>query len=344
VSPNAAGASDESTGEGASGEPPRADNLVNRTIDRADRLQQRWAPAGFTVAALKKFGDDRGGNHCALISYYGFFALFPLLLAMVTILGYVLEGNPELQQRVVDSTFSRFPVIGDQLRQNVGSIKGNWFALVVGIGLALWAGLGATQAGQDAMNEVFGVPLLERKGYLVRQLRGLETLAVIGVIILATTALGSGSTWVHAGGWLGRIGYVAAVLVVNGLSVFALINVLCHERQRWRKVWSGAVVAAFGWTVLQFLGSWYVGRVVKNATQTYGVFATVIGLLTWIYLQARIFVLAAEVATVADGRFWPRALVREHPTDADVAVADLIAAREDRMRDSERARRAVSEG
>jgi inner membrane protein YhjD len=310
----------------------RPDNLVNRTIDRVDRLQQRWSPAGFTFAALKKFGDDDGGNHCAVISYYGFFALFPLLLVLVTILGYVLEGNPDLQQRVVDSTFAHFPVIGDQLRQNVGSIKGNWFALAVGLLLAIWAGLGATQAGQDAMNAVFAVPFLERKGYLVRQARGLATLAVIGVIILATTALGSGATWVHAGGWLGRVGYIVAVLVVNALSVFALTNVLCHERIAWRRLWSGAVVGAVGWTVLQFLGSWYVGRVVRNATQTYGVFATVIGLLTWIYLQARIFVLAGEVATVADGRLWPRGLVRERPTDADVEVAELIAAREDRLR------------
>jgi uncharacterized BrkB/YihY/UPF0761 family membrane protein len=114
------------------------------------------------------------------------------------------------------------------------------------------------------------------------------------------------------------------------------MNVLCDERLPWRKVWSGAVFGGIGWTILQFLGTLYVGRVVRNASQTYGVFATVIGLLSWIYLQARVFVLAAEVSTVTDGRLWPRSLVREHPTDADVKVADLIAAREDRMRASDR--------
>jgi membrane protein len=312
-------------------------NVVERLVDRVDGFQQRFSPAGWTMAVLKKFGDDDGGNHCALISYYGFFALFPLLLALVTILGFVLDDNPQLQHDIVDSALSKFPVIGDQLQQNVGSIKGSWFVLVVGVLLAIWAGLGATQAGQNAMNAVFGVPLLERKTYVVRQLRGLVTLLVLAVIVLGTTALGSGSNWVEAGGWVGRAAYVLAVFVVNALSIYALMNVLCHERLGWRKVWSGAVFGGIGWTVLQFLGALYVGRVVKNASQTYGVFATVIGLLSWIYLQARVFVLAGEVSSVTDGRFWPRSLTREHPTEADVRVADLIATREDRMRDSERA-------
>ena len=318
-------------------EPQRADNVVNRTVDRLDGFQRRFSPAGWTMAVLKKFGDDQGGNLCALISYYGFFALFPLLLALVTILGFVLEGNPQLQHDIVDSALSKFPVIGDELQQNVGSIKGSWFALVVGVLLAVWAGLGATQAGQNAMNAVFGVPLLDRKTYVVRQLRGLVTLLVLAVIVLGTTALGSGSTWVAVGGWVGRAAYVLAVFVVNALSIYALMNVLCHERLPWRKVWSGAVFGGIGWTLLQFLGTLYVGRVVRNASQTYGVFAIVIGLLSWIYLQAQVFVLAGEVSTVTDGRLWPRALVREHPTDADVRVADLIATREDRMRESERA-------
>jgi YihY family inner membrane protein len=209
--------------------------------------------------------------------------------------------------------------------------------LAIGVLLAIWAGLGATQAGQDSMNAVFGVPKLERKGYVVRQLRGLLTLGVLAVIILGTTALGSGSNWVEVGGPFGRAAYVIAVFVVNALSIYALMNVLCQERLPWRKVWSGAVFGAIGWTLLQFLGTLYVGRVVRNASQTYGVFATVIGLLSWIYLQARVFVLAAEVSTVTDGRLWPRSLARERPTDADVKVADLIAAREDRMRAADRA-------
>ncbi len=321
----------------AEAEPQRADNVVNRTVDRIDGAQQRFSPAGWTMAVLKKFGDDRGGNHCALISYYGFFALFPLLLALVTILGFVLDGNPQLQHDIVDSALSKFPVIGDQLQQNVGSLNGSWIALVVGVVLAIWAGLGATQAGQDAMNAVFGVPVLERKGYLVRQARGLVTLLVLAVIVLGTTALGSGSNWVKAGGWVGRVGYVVAVFAVNALSIYALMNVLCHEHLPWRKVWSGAVLGGIGWTLLQFLGTLYVGRVVRNASQTYGVFATVIGLLSWIYLQARVFLLAGEASTVTDGHLWPRSLVREHPTEADVKVADLIGTREDRMRDSERA-------
>ncbi len=117
-----------------------------------------------------KFGDDNGGRLAAQLTYHGFLSLFPLLLVTVTVLGYVLDGRPVLQEKILDSAVSQFPIIGDQLRQNATSLRGNVWALVVGIGTALWGGLGATQAGQDALATVWNVPRRDRAGMTGSQL------------------------------------------------------------------------------------------------------------------------------------------------------------------------------
>ncbi len=316
--------------------PERDDNLWNRIWDRIDDFQRRVTPLAFALGVIKKFDDDRGNPHSALITYYSFFAIFPLLLVLVVVLSWVLDGNPRLQQDIVDSAIAKFPVIGDEIAENIGHLRGNGFALGIGVLFALWAGLGATHAAQDAINTVLGVPFLRRQNFWIRQLRGLGTLALLAVIVLVGTALGSGTAWARMGGDLGRIGYWVITLTVNTISVFALTNILCHQRVRWKRFWTCALFGGVAWTVLQYLGAVYVGRVVQGASRTYGLFAVVIGLLSWVYLQARLLLTAAEVAEVANGRLWPRALVRERPTEADVKVADLIASRDERIRETER--------
>ena len=59
-----------------------------------DELQQRHAWLAFPVAVWKKFGDDQAGNLAALVAYYAFVAIFPLLLVLVTVLSIVLKNDP----------------------------------------------------------------------------------------------------------------------------------------------------------------------------------------------------------------------------------------------------------
>ena len=143
---------------------------------------------GFPLGAGKKFGEDQAGNLAALISYYTFFSIFPLLLALVTILGLVLKGNLELQHRIVGSALAQFPVIGNQIRDNIGSLGGNWLALLAGVGGALWAGMGAVDAAQNAMNSVWDVPIRDKPKFLTRRLRSLTMLVVIGGGLFLTAA------------------------------------------------------------------------------------------------------------------------------------------------------------
>ena len=86
-----------------------------RMTERVDRFQQRHPGAGFPVAVVYKYADDDGHFLAALITYYAFLAVFPLLFLLSTVLGLVLRGNPELQQQVLDSALRELPVIGPQL-------------------------------------------------------------------------------------------------------------------------------------------------------------------------------------------------------------------------------------
>ena len=318
------------TTDGSANPPEGTGGAVGRLTTRLDLVQQRWAPAGFVHGVARKFGDDRGGQYAALMAYYGFLSLFPLLLVMFAILGFVAQDNPELQQRIVNSALSKFPVVGDQIRSNVGSIQGSVWAVVVGSLVALWAGLGATQVAQDAMNAVFGVPELQRESFLLKRLRGLGTLAVLGVVVLASSFVGTASAWLGVQGLLGQSLWFVLTLLVNVAAVAALYVVLVHERMGWRRVRWGAWFCGLGWTLLQLVGATYVARIVHNASKTYGVFATVIGLLSWIAIQAQLFIYGAEVATVADERLWPRSLTAASPTEADVRAARRLVRRDAR--------------
>src|SRR5438445_3639050 len=94
-------------------------------IKRFDRYQQgrRWL--AIPMAVVKKFGDDQGGNLAALVAYYAFFSLFPLLLVLVTILNYVLQGDPATQNSIKSSVLAQFPIIGNEIKQNIHELHGH---------------------------------------------------------------------------------------------------------------------------------------------------------------------------------------------------------------------------
>jgi len=286
---------------------------IERIKERADAFQREHGPAGFVFAVVKKAGDDKGSQLAALITYYGFFSLFPLLLVAFTILGFVLQHNPSVRDDVATTLQQRLPLPGI----SADSINGSGFALVIGVLLTLWSGLGATQVAQDALNTVWDVPRTKQPTFVKKRLVGLGILAVIGLGLIAATAASSLS------GFLGPaagVGGVAASVVLNTLVIAMLFKLMVERDLTWAEIRVGAFVGGVGWAALQLIGSWYTQRLVDNADKTYGTFAVVIGLLSWIYLQSQVFIYAAEVASVSSRRLWPRALVADRPTDADRKV------------------------
>jgi len=283
-----------------------------------DRFQHRHRLLGFPLAVFQKYSDDDGGSLAATISYYAFFSIFPLLLVLTTTLGFVLGQNGDLYKSLVDSALGQFPVIGQQLRTH--SLQGSGLALGLGIAAALWAGTGVFLAAQRAMNHVWGVPYTRRAGFVSSRLTALGLLLVLGGGLLATTVLAGLGSFGGDFGVAWKIGSIALSTALNFVLFWVGFRLLTAPEVTWRQLRGGAIVAAVAYAGLQALGGWYVGHVVKGATQTYGTFALVIGLLSWVYLAAHITLLAAEANVVAARRLWPRSfslVIEQPPTDAD---------------------------
>jgi len=283
-----------------------------------DRFQQRHRWLGFPLAVLQKYSDDQGGYLAATISYYAFFSIFPLLLVFTTILGFVLGGHGSIYKSLVDSALGQFPVIGRQLKTH--SLNGSGLALGLGVAAALWAGMGVFLAAQNAMNHVWGVPYRARPDFFRQRLRALALLLLLGGGILASTVLAGLGSFGASYGIAWKIGSIALSTVLNVGLFWVAFRVLTAKDVTWRQLRGGAIAAAIAYEILQALGGYYVGHAVKGASSTYGTFALVIGLLSWVYLSAHITLLAAEANVVATRRLWPRSfsiVIEQPPTDAD---------------------------
>ena len=289
---------------------------ARRIAGTIDAWQRRHPLGGLPVAVLKKFSDDRGSSLAAVIAFYAFFSLFPLLLALVSILGFVLEGDPSLRNDVLDTALARIPVIGDQLRDQVQPLEGSGIALAIGLAGALWAGLGVTLALGRAFAEIWDVPRVEQPSGLKARARGLLLLAILGVTLVGATA----ATGVAVGGDLGPGVQEAAAMVLslmgNVLILVVVFALLTPRPRTLRELAPGVAIAALGLFVLQSVGGWYVDLTISNATSTYGTFALVIGLLSWFLLAAHVLLLAVEANVVLRWRLWPRSLTGElEPAD-----------------------------
>src|SRR3954447_6160949 len=129
-------------------------------LRRVDTTQQRFTPTAFAVGVAKKFGDDRGGALAAQLAYYGFLSIFPSLLVLTTVLGFI--GNRDVSKSVIGSTLSQFPVLGEQIGKNVAHpLSGSGIGLVFGLLILFYGLLGSTQAAQNAMAQVWNVPAVK---------------------------------------------------------------------------------------------------------------------------------------------------------------------------------------
>jgi membrane protein len=289
---------------------------VQGAVRRADKVQRRKPFLAFPLAVLKRFGEDRAGQLAALIAYYGFFSLFPLLLAFVTLSGMLFEQS-DMQDRLVDAALSQFPVIGDQLRANLQSLPDKGVALALGIGGALWAGLAGIKAAQNAMDHVWDVPMKRQPNFPIAVLRAVLMLLTLGVFVLLASFLGGVAAGAEEAPIRVRLAGIAGTLSLNFLIFLVAYRVLTVEDVRWRDVFVGAVFAGIVWTVLQALGGFVIGHKLESAKETYGFFAVVIGLLTWIYLGAQVTLIGAEMNVVRTRRLWPRALDPQRMMEAD---------------------------
>ena len=299
-------------------------NSAESAIRRVDRFQQAHGAFGFPFAVMQKFGNDQAGGKAALITYYGLFALFPLLLLFTTIVGYLAHNNEKLRTELVDSALGNFPIIGTQLQSQAHPLTGSAFAVVVSSVLLLYGALGVGLATQNAMNKVWNIPYVRWPSFFMRYLRAVGVLALLALSTIGSTVLTGFATLVSHG-WVARGLLLSGSIVLNFVLFLLALMVMSAEHLSLRDLGLGAALAAVFWQVMQLIGSWYIGRELQRSTDTYGFFAVVIVLLAWIYLGAQLFLLAAEINVVQRYRLWPRSITQPPLTAADKEVFERLA-------------------
>ncbi len=301
---------------------------LDERLHALDGFQQRHRRLSFVAAVVKKFGDDQAGQLAALISYYAFVSLFPLLLVFVTILGFVLEGNPSAREDIEQGTLGQFPIVGDQLKLH--SLSGSGVALAVGLVGALLAGMGVTNAAQNAFNRIWDVPFKHRPNFLLTRLRSLGMLVALGLLTIVSTTV-AGFVGSSAPGVLEAVGAVAVAFAFNLILFMAAFRLLTAADVGWRALLPGVVAAAVFWQLLQSLGGFYISHVLRRTEPLYGTFALVLGLLAWLYLGSQLVIFAAEINVVRVRRLWPRSFLSAPLLEADKRALTSSAEVEERV-------------
>jgi YihY family inner membrane protein len=294
-------------------------------VKRFDAYQQQNRALRIPFAVVKKFGDDQAGSLAALVAYYAFFSLFPLLLVFVTVLGFVLSGDPSAQKSVENSVLGQFPIIGGR----IGALHGSGFALAIGVVTTLLAGFGVTAAAQNAFNRVWAVPFKARPNFLQSRLRSLlVVLSLGGLFVVGTAATGLVSGGL--GGPLLKVAGIVLSLAIDFVLFMLAFRLLTSAELEWRALVPGAIFAGVAWAVLQALGGFYIHHVVSKASNTYGTFALVIGVLTWLHLGAQLTLYGAELNSVMARKLYPRSLLGPPATNADQTTLRALAEVEER--------------
>ena len=246
------------------------------------------------VGMLDGWRLHQSGRNASLLSFWGFLSIFPLMIAATTVLGLVLDGNEDLQEDIIDSALADIPVIGSQLANDPSSLDGSWLVLIIGLATALWSGTRAFVGAQLAFDDIWEVPVDDRDPMPKQRGRALVGLTLIGGAHIVSLTL---STLVQVAGLHVGAGVLLAIagLAINIAVIAAMMRYLTSASPSWNDVWPGAVIAGISYAVLQHYATALVTQITDNASDTYGQFALVLGLVTWLGLIAIATLMSGEL-------------------------------------------------
>jgi membrane protein len=284
-------------------------------LQKVDTAQKSTAVTSVAVATFKKFKEDQTTNMAAMIAFWAFFSIFPLLLVLVTVLGWVLPASDK--NNVLSHVANMFPLLDTS---SIKGLTGSWWAFVVGVVTSLWSGIGVVRVTQTAFDSVWEIRYHERPGLLSQVVRSASVLATIGAGLVLTTLISGLVTGSSSGVNLGPAGHIAGYVVSAVLDVglfLAAFRMLTDREITIRDVAPGALLSGVIFFILQQLSAFIISRHLHSAQATYGHFATVITILWWFYLQAVVTLLGAQLNVVLKERLHPRSVADAPQTDAD---------------------------
>lgn len=303
-------------------------NPFDRLLAWLDAKQQKQRRYAFPYAVIKKYGDDEAGHQAALITYYGFLSLFPLLIVATSVIDLISQHNEHLRENLLSNIDKYFPIVGEQLQSSVHGNSKTGVALVIGILVTLYGARGIADAVRSVLDHAWAIPRARRTGFPMSIVKSVGLLVGAGFGLILTgmltsvTAAALGHTW-----------YVKVLSVAINLGllyiIFMYVYLVGTSRRFARKsLRMGAITASVGLLLLQFLGIFLIKHQLHNLQGLYGQFALVLAILFWIYLQAQVFTYAVEINVVHAYKLWPRSLTGKTLTAADEKAYRLLAKKE----------------
>ena len=296
-----------------------------------DGFQRRYRWVGVPYAVQKKFGDDHANLVAVALAWYGFTAIFPLLLVVVTLFGFI--GKASIGNGVIN-TLHQFPVIGSSFnKESSTALHGSTVGLVVGLLGLIYGAQGVTQTAQLAMATVWNIPQDQRTGFLPRLGRSLAGLITIGGAFLIN-AFVSGYLTGGTSNYAIRIPIIVGLLLINAAFYFATFALLTAKVIGPRGLLPGSVLGSVVFTALITVGAGLLTHQLKHTSNTYGAFGAVIGIVAFLLILAKLSLYAAELNPVLSRNLYPRALpLGGEPTEADLQVLSQLVHQEKRRDD-----------
>lgn len=290
-------------------------------IQKLDSFQRRHLLSAFIFAVIKKYGDDEAGHQAALLTYYAFLSLFPLILVLTTLIEYIPVSHTELQQSIISGTTNYFPILGDQLSAHINTLQKNGAALVAGLLFTLYGARGVADAFRNSIQNLWKVPKDQRDGFPKSTLKSLGIIVIAGIgFVIASVSIALAGATGH--GWLFHALTILINLIVWYVLFVLLIGISLSRPAPFSETNAAAVTAAIGLVIVQLAGGYLLKRELHNLDALYTYFALSLGLLFWLYLQVQVLFYALETASVRTERLWPRSLSGHYLTAADRRVAE----------------------
>lgn len=303
-------------------------NFFTRLLGGIDNWQQRHRFAGFPYAVVKKYGDDQSGYQAALVTYYGFLSLFPLLLVATSVIDLISRGNEALRSRLTDSIGHYFPAVSDQLQSSVLSKTATGITLAISLLFTLYGAKGVADAVRHALDHAWEVPRSERSGFPKNTLKSLILIIGGGLGLIVSAVLSGIATSTFGHTWYLRVLPYFLGAGINYLVFLFVFQTGTSKKHRLADIRLGAIMAAIALLILQVAGGYLVTHQLHNAKGTYGQFGLVLAILFWIYLQAQVFMYTVQVNVVHTLKLWPRSLTGSPLTTADRKALTLYIKRE----------------
>ena len=255
------------------------------------RWRARWPWLDRVLTVQERFGAVGGGPLSSSITLATFLSIFPLLLVLIAVVGFLSAGRSDFTSDVI----SELGLRGEAAQSVEDAIAiaedSRQAASILGLVGLLWAGLavvGALQAALNAAWQVTGRGLLDR-------LVALKWLLGAGTLFLLTAALGPLLSWLP--GWLMVVNIAVGLAVTTVLFLWTYTS-LGNNAVGWRVHLPGALVVAVGFEILKLVGAIYVPRLVSGSSALYGSIGVVFATLAWLAIYARLIVHGAVLNVV----------------------------------------------